>query len=90
MAAVYTGRTGARFTSPQSRPCLGGHRPRSGGATGHTVAVLLGQLAALGLQPVTATGVAVHRTRGGGAPMAAPMPSFVTFSLPFSQPLQMC
>ena len=27
--------------------------------------------AALGLQPITATGVAVHRTRGGGAPVAA-------------------
>ena len=75
-AAVHTGRTGARFTSPESRPCLGGHRPRGGGATGHTVAVPPGQLAALGLPAGTATGVAVHRTRGGGAPVAAPQAEF--------------
>ena len=59
--AVCTATSSDHPGSWYARPCLGGHRPRGGGATKQVVAVPSGQHTALGL-------LAGHRHRGGGAP----------------------
>jgi hypothetical protein len=69
-----------------SRPRPGGHRPRGSGATEQAMMVPTPQLLLGRGQPVTALGVAVHRTGGGGAPRG----STSSCSSPPLIPLQMC
>jgi len=63
------------------------HRPAHGGAH-WSLRWPPSSLLLSASQPVIATGVAVHRIRGGGAPVAAPQAEFRLISSSFSPPLQ--
>jgi hypothetical protein len=76
IAMVNTDHSSDTFTSAASWPCLGGHHPRGGDATRHSGSAPQGNSLLLASQPITATGVAVHWTRGGGAPVVAPQAEF--------------
>jgi hypothetical protein len=70
----------ARWSLPQGWWCIG-----------QGMAVPSLELPSLSLQMVTTTGVVVHRTRGGGAPRAAPQAKlhllFFTFFVTFANVL---
>ena len=69
--AMYTVVSGDWPSLGCSRLSLGGHRPRGGSAIGQGVTVPPRTPPSRPPLPVTATGVAVHRHKGGGVLRAA-------------------